>query len=60
MTLKRPYHAALSEHPFEPPNVVSPGPSSSQSPVAVVPAACNNLRPPPSKRRRCVPLREHG
>jgi len=55
VTLKRPY-AALSEHPFEPPNVSSP---SSVHQPNVGPAVCNQ-RPPPSKRRRCVPLREHG
>ena len=54
VTLKRPY-AALSEHPFEPPNVSSP---SSVHQPNVVPVC--NQRPPPSKRRRCVPLREHG
>jgi len=54
VTLKRPY-AALSEHPFEPASPVGP--------VGVVPGhdgPVPNQRPPPSKRRRCVPLREHG
>ena len=56
VTLKRPY-AALSEHPFEPvpsPVGVGVGPGGHDGPVAP------NQRPPPSKRRRCVPLREHG
>jgi len=53
VTLKRPY-AALSEHPFEPASPVG---------VGVVPGhdgPVQNQRPPPSKRRRCAPLREHG